>query len=194
MSLDAALNTYEVLSALHALPDQASLTTAEAALFLRLSPKTMERMRLDGSGPTYIQGGAAGVRGGNQKCFYLKEDLLAWQRANQVSNAMQAAVRRGCAFKTIFDLVAEEPFYLDVAGRVLGQAGDASLSVAIERLGSSSLDVVWLPVIDVAGRQWVHLSLHQEFSDGVLNALNMAYQKIASALEATDIDEGVDKN
>ena len=118
-SHDAALKTYEVLAALHALPDKAALTTAEAALFLRLSPKTLERMRLDGSGPTYTQGGIRGARGGNQKCLYLKIDLLTWQQANQVSNSMEAAVRRGHAFKTVFDLIAEAPFYV----RHLGAGG-----------------------------------------------------------------------
>ncbi|WP_116135952.1 hypothetical protein [Trinickia diaoshuihuensis] len=43
--IDAALKTYEILAAVHMLPDQAALTTTEAALFLRLSPKSLERMR-----------------------------------------------------------------------------------------------------------------------------------------------------
>lgn len=185
--LDATLKTYEVLAALHALPDKAALTTAEAALFLRLSPKTLERMRLDGSGPTYIQGGPKGARGGNQKCLYLKNDLLAWQQANQVSNTMEAAVRRGHAFETVFDLVAEEPFYIDASGRVAGAAKEVSLGEAIERLGIDTWDLVWIPVAEAAGREWTDLSAHQELSKAVLSALAVSRQKVTAALEATGI-------
>lgn len=139
-SHDAALKTYEVLAALHALPDKAALTTAEAALFLRLSPKTLERMRLDGSGPTYTQGGIRGARGGNQKCLYLKIDLLTWQQANQVSNSMEAAVRRGHAFRTVFDLIAEAPFYVNASGMVAGREwADLSAHQELSKAALSAL-------------------------------------------------------
>lgn len=187
LDADAALKTYEVLTALHALPDQAALTTAEAALFLRLSPKTMERMRLDGSGPPYVQAGAGGARGGNQKCAYLKADLLAWQQANQVSNAMEAAVRKGQAFQTLYDLAVEAPFYLDANGRVAGAADDAPLSAVIERLGSNAWDLVWLPVIDALGREWADLRAHQALAESALAALSASSQRIAAAVEATSI-------
>ncbi len=190
-SLDSALKTYEVLTALHALPDQAALTTAEAALFLRLSPKTMERMRLDGSGPPYVQAGVNGARGGNQKCVYLKADLLGWQQANQVSNAMEAAVKRGQAFRTMFDLVAEAPFYLDAVGRVAGAAEEAPLRVTIDRLGSSAWMLVWLPVVEAAGREWTDLAAHQDLARELQSILAAAGQKIAAALEATNIGSAV---
>lgn len=190
-SLDAALKTYEVLTALHALPDQAALTTAEAALFLRLSPKTMERMRLDGSGPPYVQAGARGARGGNQKCAYLKTDLLAWQQANQVSNAMEAAVRKGQAFRTLSDLVAEAPFYLDRQRRVAGAAVDASLGAVIERLSSDAWELVWLPVVDAAAREWADFVVHQGFVQGLQSVLASTEQRIATALEATSIGSGI---
>ncbi|MCM2538729.1 MULTISPECIES: helix-turn-helix domain-containing protein [Burkholderia] len=190
-SLDAALKTYEVLTALHALPDQAALTTAEAALFLRLSPKSLERMRADGSGPPYLQAGARGARGGNQKCLYLKSSLLAWQLANQISNAMEAAVRKGQAFKTIFDLVADAPFYLDANGRVAGAAEDISLSVIIERLGSDVWSLLWLPVVEAAGQEWADLAAHQDLAREIQSILAVAEQKISAALEASGIGSAV---
>ncbi|HDR9028353.1 TPA: hypothetical protein QDB14_002547 [Burkholderia vietnamiensis] len=182
---NAALRTYETLTALHALPDRAALTTAEAALFLRLSPKTMERMRLDGSGPRYIQAGARGARGGNQKCLYLKADLLAWQLDHQVSTAMEAAIRKGQALKTLYDLVAEAPFYLDVSERIIGSAEDTPLNVVLLRLGS--LDVVWLPVAEAAGREWVDPAAHQSLARDVKSVLSMEEQRLTAALNATSI-------
>ncbi|WP_414442482.1 helix-turn-helix domain-containing protein [Burkholderia sp. 22PA0106] len=186
-SLDAALKTYEVLAALHALPDQAALTTAEAALFLRLSPKTMERMRLDGSGPAYVQAGAKGARGANQKCLYLKSALLQWQRANQVSYAMEAAVRRGQAFRTIFDLVIEAPFYLRSDGAIVGAAEDTRLDVVIGRFGAGEWPLIWLPVVDAASREWSDPAVHQDFALQVQSALAIASQRITVAVDASNI-------
>jgi hypothetical protein len=186
-SIDAGLKSYEILAALHTLPDQAALTTTEAALVLRLSPKSLEQMRLDGSGPQYVQAGARGARGGNQKCLYLKSSLLAWQQVNQISSAMQAAVRKGQAFKTIFDLGADAPFYLDANGPVAGAAEDTSLSVVIERLGSDVWSLLRLPVIEAAGREWADLAAHQNRTRELQSVLVMAERKIAAALEASGI-------
>lgn len=55
-------------------PDTLYLTTPEAAEFLRLSPKTLERMRVDGSGPTFLKAGP-GLR---SRVLYRKSDLVGW--------------------------------------------------------------------------------------------------------------------
>ncbi|MBT3069263.1 helix-turn-helix domain-containing protein [Rhodomicrobium sp. Az07] len=50
------------------------LTTVEAAAFLRLSPRTLEDMRVTGTGPRYFKLGP----GKRSKVVYRKEDLEAW--------------------------------------------------------------------------------------------------------------------
>ncbi|MFT5176638.1 MAG: hypothetical protein ACI8W7_004834 [Gammaproteobacteria bacterium] len=50
------------------------LTTGEAAHFLRLSPRTLERFRVDGTGPRYTKAGP-GLRA---RVLYKREDLVAW--------------------------------------------------------------------------------------------------------------------
>ena len=52
---------------------QAFLTTPKAAQFLNLSPRTLEKMRVTGNGPTYVLMGRL-VR-------YRLDDLLAWANA-----------------------------------------------------------------------------------------------------------------
>lgn len=192
-SIDAALKMFEVLAALHALPDKAALTTAEAALFLRLSPKTMERMRLDGTGPDYIQGGGPGASGTNQKCLYFKESLLAWQHSNQVSNAMQAAMRKGQAFMSISDLARERPFYINETDLVVAAAEDTQVNVAIERLGSKSYGLIWMPMVEAAAREWLDMMLHRTFALPILGALNQDRQRISAALDATEIRVEMDR-
>ncbi len=55
----------DVLGAIGALPSGALLTTSEAAVFLRTSVTKMERLRKDGHGPVYSQGGGCGAKGTN---------------------------------------------------------------------------------------------------------------------------------
>jgi hypothetical protein len=55
-------------------PGLALLTTAEAADCLRLSPRTLEDMRLSGTGPRFFKLGP----GKRSKVVYRRDDLEAW--------------------------------------------------------------------------------------------------------------------
>ena len=57
------------------------LDQREAARLLRLSERTLERLRLQGGGPLYVKAGRA-VR-------YRETDLEAWIAARVVSNTSQ---------------------------------------------------------------------------------------------------------
>jgi hypothetical protein len=50
------------------------LTTVEAAEYLRLSPRTLEDMRVTGNGPRYFKLGP----GRRSKVVYRREDLETW--------------------------------------------------------------------------------------------------------------------
>lgn len=50
------------------------LTTQEAAQYVRLSPRTLERLRGEATGPKYIRAGT----GKRARVFYLIADLDAW--------------------------------------------------------------------------------------------------------------------
>ena len=54
--------------------DNPFLTTEEAALLLRLSPRTLERMRIQGDGPPYFKAGP----GKRSRVLYKKAGLEAW--------------------------------------------------------------------------------------------------------------------
>ena len=57
------------------------LTQSDAAKLLRLSERTLERLRLQGGGPLYVKAGRA-VR-------YRETDLEAWIAARVVSSTSQ---------------------------------------------------------------------------------------------------------
>lgn len=50
------------------------LTTVEAAAFLRLSPRTLERFRVEGTGPRFLKAGA----GKRARVLYDPTELEAW--------------------------------------------------------------------------------------------------------------------
>ena len=50
------------------------LTTVEAAEVLRLSPKTLERFRVEGTGPRYHKAGP----GKRARVLYRRSDLVEW--------------------------------------------------------------------------------------------------------------------
>jgi hypothetical protein len=187
-STSVRLANLEILAGLNLLPDGAALTTDEAAIFLRVSKTTLERMRRDGGGPTYIQGGPKGAKGSNQKITYIKINLIEYQDANKVDNSMQAAVRRGQAYlpyvdptprRSMFDLITKRPFYIDAKGRLMGCVDETPVSTVIARLGAS--EYVWLNPIHAAQMEWSSGPEFVEFAGGVKVALRVAIDAIEAA-------------
>jgi len=61
------------------------LTTVEAAAFLRLSPRTLERMRVEGNGPPYFKAGP----GKRARVLYRQADLITWLTDNSFTATSQ---------------------------------------------------------------------------------------------------------
>lgn len=190
-SADQFLASLDILERLHRLPDTVALTTSEAAVFLRSSVSALEYMRANGSGPIYSQSGGKGAAGANQKCLYEKADLLAWQRANKVASTMEAAVRKGQLFSTIFDVARVEAFWIDPSGRVGGMVEQTLAGDVISRLGL--IDIAWMPAIDAASMEWSDLGSHERFASELESVLAAQAQRIRAGVEATDIARSLDK-
>lgn len=58
------------------------LTQAEAAELLRVSPRTLERHRVAGTGPKFVKAG--------RRVLYRQSDLQAWAAANTFSSTAEA--------------------------------------------------------------------------------------------------------
>lgn len=57
------------------------LTQSEAAEFLRLSPRTLERKRLDGTGPRFVKAG--------RRVLYRRTDIEAWTEAHTYASTSE---------------------------------------------------------------------------------------------------------
>ena len=179
-----------------ALPDGYPLKTAEAAVFTTFSVATMERMRANGTGPDYFQGGIRrdgsqhAPEGTNQHVRYFKTDIIAWRNRGKVSSTMQAAKLKGQVFATIFDLAEPHAFYIDPAGGgVAGLVEHTPIETVIARLGE--WEIVWMPATEAASQRWSNLGAHQDFSGQVQSALSNLQSGIAASLNATEVSDCV---
>jgi excisionase family DNA binding protein len=64
---------------------RAYLTQSEVATLLRLSPRTLERHRLAGTGPAYMKLG--------RRVVYRRENVDAWAAANTFTSTSEAGSR-----------------------------------------------------------------------------------------------------
>lgn len=179
-----------------ALPDGYPLKTAEAAVFTTFSVATIERMRVNGTGPDYFQGGIRrdgsqpAAEGTNQHVRYFKPDIVAWRNRGKVSSTMQAAKLKGQVFATIFDLAETHAFYVDPAdGGVAGMVEHTPIETVIARLGS--WEIVWMPATEAASQRWSNLAGHKELAGKIQSVLSNLQSGIAASLDATEVGEGI---
>lgn len=179
----------DVLIRLHVLPDSVTLTSSEAALFLAISITQLDRMRKSGQGPAYMQGGSYGAKGTNQACTYHKKDLIAWQEGNKISSKLEAAIRKGHAFTSIFELGQQEAFYVDPHGNIEAMCERTEVETIIERLGQ--WEIVWMTPVEAASREWSDLTAHKSFAGEIQTVMGKAASGIAAGVDATDMAEGI---
>ena len=179
------IKVVDALQAIQALAPSTMLTTSEAAIFLRISVTKLERWRKSGEGPTYSQSGGANAIGTNQMCLYEKADLLAWLKGNKVSSSLEAAIRKGQAFATIFDLAEHEAFYLDKNGNVESMVEENLLGTVVERIGQ--WDILWMTPVEAASRRWTDLASHQAFAESVQSVLTKSLRSVQTGVDSTDI-------
>ena len=179
----------DVLIRLNALPDSTTLTSSEAALFLRQSITQFDRLRKSGQGPAYMQGGSYGAKGTNQACTYHVKDLKAWQSGIKVASPLEAAIRKGQAFASIFELGQQEAFYVDPHGNVEAMCERMQVQTVIERLGQ--WEIVWMTPVEAASREWSDLTAHKSFAGEIQTVMGKAASGIAAGVDATDMAEGI---
>ena len=187
----------EALAIISALPNDIWLTTEEAAVVLRMSVTTLERLRKSDSttkGPPYSQAGGkvdekgkvVRAAGTNQKILYRKGDLLAWLEANMVSDSVAAAVRKGQYFVSLRDLVEEVAFWRNPNGQITGLVDETSLDMFLARLGK--WEIVWLPPTDALGERWESMLSQKTLALQITNILTSEKGRVAAFVEKAEID------
>jgi hypothetical protein len=66
------------------------LTSAEAAALLRVSKRTLERMRVEGTGPRYLKVGP----GKRSRVLYREADILAWLEGLSYTSTSEYTTQR----------------------------------------------------------------------------------------------------
>lgn len=180
----AMLRKVDVLQVLHALPDSAFLSTSEAAIFLDMSISQMERMRVSGNGPRYLQTPPMeGRTGTNMAVRYRKLDMLQWVEQHTESSSIKHAKLHGRTFATLSDLVEEFAFYVDASGAVESMVEGNTVGTIIDRLGE--WDIVWMTAAEACGRAWSDAAAHMTLAEAVGETYSNAQRSLARGLEAT---------
>jgi len=193
------ISDLQALDLISRLPDNAPLTVEEAAVFLRVSPSTLNKMRMPGhptGGPVYSQAGKKGTGGSNQKVLYLKRDLVAWLEENKVSNTLEAAVRKGQMFVTAADLAEERPYWVNEAGLIAGSVWDTSADLLVARIVSPLWSVAWLDATEACLKPWSGIMAKRVLVGAVERALSDILGGVRGALERDEFENearGTDK-
>ena len=140
----------EMAARIAALPNETLLTQPEAAVFLRIGQRTLERWRTTGGGPKYRQAAMPGARGYNQRVVYVLGELKDWLNGNTVECTADRIER----FATLNDFFASEwPFWQDEEGK--GLQGEVFEDIGIFEKRFAKCPIVWLSPFDaMAASHW----------------------------------------
>lgn len=190
------------------LAEDVALSPAQFAALMDLSERKVGSMRIDGTGPNYLQGGIpmepwpktrrkkktepedgeAAPRkhpGTNQHVRYRLGDVRVWCEKTKVSRVSQAARFKGQTFVNILaDLTQEAAFYVNERGEVEGSVESGTLS---ELLEADDGDIVFLPVHEAAASTWTDLASHRALVQAVQRVLSREHQRLDAAVEKSEI-------
>lgn len=193
------------------LAEDIALSPAKFAALMDLSERKVGSMRVDGTGPNYLQGGIPidpwpkkGRRkkavegdeaipqkhpGTNQHIRYRLGDIRDWCEKTKVSRVREAAVFKGQTFvNSLEDLTREAAFYVDARGEIEGAVESGTLG---ELLEAEEGDIVFLPVHEAAASAWSDLGKHQELAQAVQRVLSHERQRLDAAVENTDFKSSI---
>lgn len=148
------LEELAVIDAIARLPSSAILKPEEAAVFLRVSAKTLERYRSESSGPVYVQNNQENSIGANRSVRYRKEDLEAWVLSQRVESTVHAAAVRGQMFSSIHDLVNDIPVWMGTTGLVDGLVEKTDVSILIERIQQQIFSIEFIEPFELLRSRW----------------------------------------
>ncbi|MDP3493863.1 MAG: hypothetical protein Q8R82_12170 [Hyphomonadaceae bacterium] len=190
------------------LAEDVALSPAQFAALMELSERKVGSMRVDGTGPNYLQGGIpmepwpkkgrkrkaepeegdAAPRkhpGTNQHVRYRLGDIRVWCEKTKVSRVSQAAHFKGQTFvNTLADLAQEAAYYVNERGEVEGAVASGTLA---ELLEAEDGDIVFLPVHEAAASTWTDLASHRRLVQAVQRVLSREHQRLDAAVEKSEI-------
>lgn len=169
--MGALRNFNEVWQLFSDMPEEATLNTELAALYLGISMKTLARYRQNGEGPPYIQYHSEDSKARNQKVNYVLGDLRVWRDKHKINNTMHAAQVRGLTFSTLSDFCEPHPFWIisdakHSENKILAHALTVQDVDFRKYLLDPNASVIWHSVEEALLKEW-----YNKYERGTWNSL-----------------------
>lgn len=157
--MDLQITHQEIINhflAIYERPDEALLTTAEAALFLNASERTIARWRQEGSGPAFIKFPQS-TSSMKQKVLYQLSDLRQFIQNSKVKSNIEVAVKAGLAFINLESLIEEHPFFIDrSSNKIAAHAFLLNAPDFYDYLPSDKFELAWIPFLVAINEDWIN--------------------------------------
>lgn len=144
------IDLLEASSRIATLSDEMLLKQSEAAIFLRVGERTLERWRAIGGGPPYRQTALPGAKGFNQKVFYKLGDLKKWAGGNENESVADQYERVSAARDIKSFINTEIPFWFE--NNLLSPVLEHSEEEFFARLGK--VEIIWVDALDAIEADW----------------------------------------
>lgn len=165
------LTHIQIVKEISSLPDDATLSTELAALFLCISPKTLARLRQSNDGPPYTQYPQAGSKARNQRVHYIMRNLREWRNKQTIRSTMDAAVRRGMAFSRVNDLILPQPFWT-LEGEIINHAFCLTIEEFVACFNNPNASLVWIKWSAALSHNWRNNAIREPFHSAYLRLLS----------------------
>lgn len=165
------LTHFQIVKEIASLPDTATLSAEQAALFLGISAKTLARLRQAGDGPAYTQYPQSGTKARNQRVNYTMSSLKDWRNRHTVTSSMDAAVKRGLAFISIGDLITPQPFWV-INHHVANHSFCTSIEEFRTHLNNKEATVEFMTWDKAFSKQWINNQAREPFLNSYIKLLS----------------------
>lgn len=106
------LDLLQIKKVLADLPDDVTLDSQKASIYLDMSEDRLGELRQKGGGPVFRTQEPTGTKGRNVKAKYDLGDLRKWKDTIKVGSVLENAARQGLCWMTVNDLFQETPWWV----------------------------------------------------------------------------------
>lgn len=167
------LDLLQIKKVLAELPDDVTLDSQKASIYLDMSEDRLGELRQKGGGPVFRTQEPTGTKGRNVKAKYDLGDLRKWKDTIKVGSVLENAARQGLCWMTVNDLFQETPWWVQ-ANKIVSPYSTMSVEKFKDNWLDEEITIHVGSFADVLLMNWLDVNLKVkavEFYKGLTNDL-----------------------